>query len=668
MVGVNADYVASKDVHGRMMSLDHRRAIAERFRTGKLDLVANPMLWCLDAQTEILTSRGFLGIDELGENDDVANWDDGFAYFEKPQRIIRRERHPGERMVKLETPRRSIRVTENHNMLYRTSRDGNFLKMQAGKMVGKACELPVSGHAPRVEISPEQPPSLSDQHRARLVSALSHRLRKVSGMARDESIAEAARRVERKYARRYKEPHELALHECGLIGFWLGDGSCDKLSRGGVEYKLFQSLRYPRVIKWIDATLEACGIHNIKRLKSAMTNKGFNEMTVWSLPRGTGGGSQERSGVFAIEPYLDKRGSALLWGLNEAQFDAMVQGLWRADGFHGAAEQIPKTLQIVGVRYDLFSLLQAIAVCRGYRATLFPIQLPDGSPHQQQYRLSMEKEVSHRLTKFRMEYEDGWQQERVWCVTVSSGSIITRRRGTVTVMGNCEGVDLPFVDTIINLRMTKSTSLLSQMLGRATRLFEGKDHCLFIDLSCVTNIELASVVDLFDDSNRSDAVMKKAKELVKDGTETDVQRAIEKAEEMHEAEIKIRLRERAARGQHTIYDPLAALESLGFMRKENQSSWFDTNPADPADAAWLDAYYNKPSKDGRVRKEMDTSFLTFYEAKNLKSKTIKRIKSGLCNHRQIALLVRFGMPQAEAANVKFADVSKTLDQLQSRPK
>lgn len=229
-----------------------------------------------------------------------------------------------------------------------------------------------------------------------------------------------------------------------------------------------------------------------------------------------------------------------------------------------------------------------------------------------------------------------------------------------------EGVDLPFVDTVMNLRPTKSTSLLSQILGRATRLLEGKDHCLFVDLSCRTDIKLASVVDLFDDSDRSDEVLKKARELVNTGQQKDPLAALELAEELHQIDLqkKIALQERQARFTPRIFDPLAAMELIGVTRKESDSSWFETRPADEKDKKFLDKYYNKPKKDGTPRHYLDVESLSFYEAKNLKRKTVKRINENLCNHNQMALLIAKGMPPEQAQKVKFDQVSAALAALQ----
>ncbi len=51
----------------------------------------------------------------------------------------------------------------------------------------------------------------------------------------------------------------------------------------------------------------------------------------------------------------------------------------------------------------------------------------------------------------------------------------------VTVDLYNEGVDLPFVDTLLLLRPTQSASLFQQQIGRGLRLYENKDSCLVLD-------------------------------------------------------------------------------------------------------------------------------------------------------------------------------------------
>ncbi len=59
----------------------------------------------------------------------------------------------------------------------------------------------------------------------------------------------------------------------------------------------------------------------------------------------------------------------------------------------------------------------------------------------------------------------------------------------VDVLCNCmiltEGFDEPALDCIIMARPTKSTTLFTQMIGRGTRVFPGKQDCLILDLADV---------------------------------------------------------------------------------------------------------------------------------------------------------------------------------------
>ena len=59
---------------------------------------------------------------------------------------------------------------------------------------------------------------------------------------------------------RHAAPHELSLDECMFIGFWLGDGTCTKLKTGGVEYVMYQGIKYDKLIAWFDALLDRLGI------------------------------------------------------------------------------------------------------------------------------------------------------------------------------------------------------------------------------------------------------------------------------------------------------------------------------------------------------------------------------------------------------------------------
>jgi len=63
-----------------------------------------------------------------------------------------------------------------------------------------------------------------------------------------------------------------------------------------------------------------------------------------------------------------------------------------------------------------------------------------------------------------------------------------RIRTIVGVTSLTTGFDAPNIERIINLRPTKSIPLFIQMVGRGSRLYDGKDKCEFIDITnCLLN-------------------------------------------------------------------------------------------------------------------------------------------------------------------------------------
>lgn len=92
-----------------------------------------------------------------------------------------------------------------------------------------------------------------------------------------------------------------------------------------------------------------------------------------------------------------------------------------------------------------------------------------------------------------------------------------------------EGWDCPSVDCIVVLRPTKVRSLYSQMVGRGTRLFPGKDHLLLLDFLWHTERhELCHPAHLICDS---DEVAQKMTENIEEaGCPVDISEAEEQAE------------------------------------------------------------------------------------------------------------------------------------------
>lgn len=446
---------------------------------GAIDGLASAGKLCLDEKTEILTNQGWTGIDAMTMDHLVANWDSGSVFFKQPRAIVRRLLEEGERMVSVKCREFDIRVTDNHRMLYRTWRTATakYKLKRARYLIGRSFQIPCCGtlDAP-VPWDPLIEQEVAPTKRGRLISALAYSLRKRHGYTEEESKKEAGRRVDRKRSLAYTQPNDITLDECRLIGFWLGDGSANHPASGGVEYTLCQSSRYMRIVEWLRGVLQSAGIHFIEREHPAPKGKKEGSDTrpyyTWSLPRGTGGGRQERSGVYHLEPYLKKIGSRLFWGFTERQFIALLEGLWMADGEHGeSASWNPDSMRIAGsAERKCLDLIQAIAACRGYRSTLNPMKTYSDR-HGLCNRLSLSRKQEIGMSENTLDFEDTWKPERVWCVTTESGCIITRRGGKVIVTGNSEGVDVPRAQAAYMVRPTKSQLLFTQMVGRVLRLY-----------------------------------------------------------------------------------------------------------------------------------------------------------------------------------------------------
>ena len=152
------------------MDEERRKRITGDFKAGRLQVLVNVMIACLDEETEILTTAGWVGMNDISYGHRIANWENGQIFFNHPLAIEVRDRRPDERMVVLETKNISIRVTDNHRMLYRTTEDGRFIEAKAHEIVDKACSLPINGHAFAFPFDPPESEQVAASHKRRAVA------------------------------------------------------------------------------------------------------------------------------------------------------------------------------------------------------------------------------------------------------------------------------------------------------------------------------------------------------------------------------------------------------------------------------------------------------------------------------------------------------------------
>lgn len=457
---------------------EERAYILDEFKAGRVRAITNVNVLCLDEETEILTSTGFVGIDEMTPEHMIAAWKkDGGIEFTPPETIIRRNREPGENMVCLGgRMAANIRVTANHRMVIKCGVRRRKIKIvSAESLIGKSCTIPAFGES--LPMKTELPQKQSKVSFSRQVIAVAYNYRQ-KGIEAKEARVKAEEFVRRVRDLKYKSPHELTLDECMFIGFWLGDGT-----KSGGRYSISQSFVYEDNIIWAENLFEKIGIHYSKNVYPQKGNMRAPAIR-WNFSRGTGGdGQYVEGGYYPYEPYLQKEGTKLFLSLNKEQLLALLEGLWKADGVHHGKDNT-KTHYITSTALSLLDILQAACSMRGISAVISKASPPRKNNHRQQYRFSWGGRNDWSYTKESSFLETEYKPERVWCVTSSTSFLICRRQGHVFVTGNTTGFDYPNIDLLVMARPTLSPGLYLQMAGRGMRPKTGTYRdCLVLDFA-----------------------------------------------------------------------------------------------------------------------------------------------------------------------------------------
>lgn len=219
-----------------------------------------------------------------------------------------------------------------------------------------------------------------------------------------------------------------------------------------------------------------------------------------------------------------------------------------------------------------------------------------------------------------------------------------------------EGWDCPSVDCVIVLRPTKVRSLYCQMVGRGTRLCEGKEHLLLLDFLWHTERhELCRPAHLICDSK--EIADKMTEDLAENaGCETDIEEAAQTASEEVQAQREEALAkqiEACKTRKRKLVDPLqyemsiCAADLSGYVPA---FGWECAPPSDKQRAAL--------EKRGIFPDEIESAG----KAKLLLDRLEKRQSAGLTTPKQIRFLESRGFQhvgtwQFEAASSMIARIS-----------
>ena len=458
--GVRAEYMDA------YTDLDDRADIVKRFENGDVQVICNvgvlttgfdadvrcivlarptksEILYCLDGATEILTSHGWKGMGEVKVGDCAATMSDislGKGAWSPVVGVMERDMDPSESWVEYQAPRANFRITDQHTMIAASVNMGeNFKKMTASEMAALkgSVKMPTSVHMDQIGVP------LTDA-------------------------------------------------ELYFIGIMMSDGTWTSTA-GSIS----QSERHPEIIDRIEQCLHDCGIGYSKRRVEIPKEGNIQERHArWRYdfsagkPKAHGNINrmlmhEERRSVpvFGVTgfrhllPYLDKDFAPALMQISKNQLDKFLQGFWDGDGTKKKnVDYTPRSMEICSARKMVIDRLQALCAINGYTANM---RTEHGSRTNPIYFITITPKDWRSCGGYASMSRDPRPQiemkpstnERVWCIETLTGTIITRRNGKVTVMGNC------------------------QMIGRGLRTAKGKADCLILDHSDTT-MRLGFVTDI----------------------------------------------------------------------------------------------------------------------------------------------------------------------------
>lgn len=450
-----------------------RSLLLNKYRKGDIKLIINcGVFLCVSEDTEILTREGFKTSKELNENDLVAQYENEEISFTNPNYIIKRPLVSDEFFVELIGKYHKLKVTNKHNLLYKTSPLlKNYKLDNAENLINRRCIIPTSGTEVPIVIEVKQE---IKPNKGVFIIKNSWHYRKTNKLSDIESKKLAAIQYDKKHGLLYKNPNELSLEECLFIGFWVGDGNVHKTKNNGIRYSVAQSCSNPEMINWIEDLLHKLDIHYNRYYckpketyifgRKYITKGSYN----YNLNIGNGGTFKEIKGLYRLIPYLKKEGSPYYWGFTQEQTLYFLKGLQQADGYQGNNKKSRFT-DISCANSILINLLQSICTCRGITLKA-NLQKETKFTKTPLFQLSYRVKNYHHISNNRLgRFKDNNIDQNVWCVNMPKGTIITRYKGSVTIMGNC-GLDVPEIDAVIWDRNTAHPRIIYQGLGRGLRL------------------------------------------------------------------------------------------------------------------------------------------------------------------------------------------------------
>lgn len=336
---------------------------------------------CLDEDSEVLTKRGWVGIDEIADDDTIGTMNVDTSKFEwcDNEGTLRKQRDAEMIATRASCPHLDFRVTGYHEMVMTPdNRRCKWRKQLASDLAQRnsVCQVPVS----LVEDVP---------------------------------------------------PCELTDSEITFIGWYFTDGGKD-----ADRVRIYQSETAPKEhhdnIVWC---LQGCGFrYSVKTRTRPSPWGGESREVSYSVSSG----KKSEGGYKRLAEWLDKTFPLEIFErLNRRQFGVLLHAMNLGDGCkHAGYDQQTITLAVASrVASDN---IQSLAVRRGYRCNI-AVQEQTGDKIRKASRIHLlhirDTQHAHIMPGTLVSSYIA-VNERVWCVQTKNGTLICRRNGRVCVMGN----------------------------------------------------------------------------------------------------------------------------------------------------------------------------------------------------------------------------------------
>jgi hypothetical protein len=465
------------------MNQETRTAILARFRAGDTQILTNAQLltegwdapwvscvliakptksrgaYCLDSETEILTREGWRGIGNISVGDTIAAFDNGEIKWQPALAYLERPLYEDEKMFELKSPRMDIRVSGQHRMIFKAHH--------------------------------QKTPEWRCETAEWLASYKANYKLPVSGVEKHK-------------------PFAIKDHELALLGWLLTDGC---LNRCNNQISISQSEHHTECVEDIKRCLDLCGL---RYGVSSSFGNGFtgqkSPILRFSVCKGNSINNAPGIGwkSLDIREIIESIGSEKNFpkqfeDLDERQLGILLEAMHKGNGSKQVGfSWTRRSYHISHPNRRLVDALQSLCVRRGWACNI-AIQKQNGN---ELYIFHAKKQKERWVGGAGCEDRQYLKEstvvldERVWCVTVESDVIVTRRNGKVVIINNC------------------------QMVGRGLRLWPNKADCIVIDCN-EKNHDICDVALLMGDRQ---VVGKKTDELDIEALDTDEEPAVKEYE------------------------------------------------------------------------------------------------------------------------------------------